>query len=428
MPAHRLSASSTALAEYCLYWARADVERPKTRRRWHVNTAIHFAIAHTIATRETECAFEDARHPDAILSNEDVEFVRVTHETWLREWYEHHSHEDWKTEVAVGVDPITREVRDVPRNGKHRDYSSLGESFIPGTADIVRFDAATSTVYVLDWKSGVSYDLAARPAVDNKQLHTLAVAFALRYGAKHAEVSIAKVRPSRVAVDEGELTIIDIEEHRLWLIETLERLKEAPQAIDGPHCYALFCDHYGTCPATKGKLALVEPSAAVLDDKRHLPIVDDPISIQSVEHARYQYETLRAAQAAVEIRMAACWNAIRQWADDHGGIPLDKSVWKRVNQNRESIDLAVVGATNALEHTLGPVWMGAVEMSTSKKLIEDTARGIAVERAKAGEKITIKAVKDGVLAALRAVGAVKSTAIVRYEEVEIEAPTLPESK
>ncbi len=437
MPAHRFSASASALAEHCLYPFRADIERPKTKRRWHANTAIHFAIEQTITTRNTECAFDEPKHPDAILSETDMELVRTTHETWLREWYEHHKHERWTPEFAIGVDPRTRSTMAVPKSHRRRDYTVLGESYVPGTADIVRYDDQTGTVYIADWKSGVSYDLTARPASENKQLATLAFAFASFYGATRAVVAIAKVRPQRVVIDEAEITRLDLEEHRQWLIDVMDRMPNAPP-IDGPHCYGLYCEHYGTCPATIGALAKVEPSAADLlpsaernieDDPEvlpslrpnphHLPIVSDPNQITSAEHARYQYETLRAAQAAIDSRMAACWDAVRQWADANDGVRLDTMVWKRVTHPRESIDLATVGATNALEHVLGDAWRTAVEMSTSKAAIEKAVRPIVIECAKAGEKITIAGMKRVVLDALRTVGAVKVGTRIAYEEVEL---------
>ena len=428
MPAHHFSASKSALVNLCAWWARPDAPRVPYRKRRDalVGIAVHYALAHTLTTGDIECAFETRKNPTDELSDTEREEVLATHSAWLTQWYELNLDKGWRAEVACGLDPV-RNVTRILETKEHRDYAALGEECVPGTADLVRYVAATRTVYVTDYKAGNGYDLSAKPAAENKQLHTLAASFAAHFGATSAVVAIAKVRPNGVRVDEAVLTFLDLEEHRQWLANTLEAIPTA-EPVEGDHCYALFCDHYGSCPATRGALARVEPSAAVLDDRHHLPIVDDPLSIQSAAHARYQYETLRAAQAAIDNRMAACWNAVRQWADDHDGVPLENSVWKRVQQNRESIDLTVVGATNALEHAFGPVWRNAVEMSTSKKLIEDTARGIAVERTKAGEKITIKAVKDVALMALRAVGAVKSSSIVRYEECERDETALPISK
>lgn len=432
MPAHRFSASSSALASHCLYSFRPDVPRApyRSRRDGIVGTAIHFALAHTIKTGDTECAYEEPNHPDKILSDDEAETVRVVHETWVREWYRHHSSEKWESELAIGVDPTARVATVVPTPGGHRDYSALGESFVPGTADLVRYDAANRTVYLKDFKSSNVWDLAARPAAENKQLATLAVAFATYYGATRAVVSLDLVRTSRVTIDEAELTALDLAEHREWLAERLRLLPTAEPA-DGPHCRALFCSHYGVCPATVGKLAEVEPTATMVlpsaVDRVRLPIVSDPNAITSAEHARYQYETLRAAQAAIDSRMAACWDATRQWADANGGIQLGTMTWRRVTHPRESIDLTVTGATNALEHVLGADrWRDAVEMSTSKKAIEAAVRPIAVERSALGEKVTIKGMKDSVLKALKSVGAVRTSERVAYEEVEsASAETTP---
>lgn len=425
MPAHRFSASASALGEHCLFWARSDTPRApyRSRRDGVVGTAIHFAIAHTIKTNDTECAYEEPRHPDQILHEDEAETVRVTHETWVREWYRHHSSEKWDAEIAIGVDPVARTAKAVPANGEHRDYAALSESFVPGTADMVRYDADTRTVYVHDHKSSAVWDLAARPAAENKQLATLAVAFATFYNATRAVVSLGIVRPDRVRIDEAELTALDLAEHREWLADRL-RVLPAAEPNEGPHCRALMCSHYGMCPATVGKIVEVEPSAAMVlpaGAPTRLPIVDDPNQITSPEHARYQYETLRAAQAMIDSRMAACWRATQQWADDHGGIPLGTMTWKRVTHPRESIDLGVTGATNALEHVLGPDrWRNAVEMSTSKKAIEDAGRPLAIERSATGEKVTIAGLKKRVLEALRAVGAVTVSSRTAYEEVENE--------
>jgi hypothetical protein len=427
MPAHRFSASKSQLADHCIWWARADTPRAPYQRKQRsalVGIACHFAFAKTTELRDESCHVDELVRDEDSLTDDERETVEVTHNTWLIQWYRHQVAAGivWTPELAIGFDPFTSTTKVVPQNGKHRDYDSLGESFVPGTTDIVRFDNATGTVYVTDWKCSNHWDLAARPAAENKQLATLALAFAYHYGAKRAIVALGIARPSGLIFDEAELTSLDLAEHHQWLTDRMDEMPRA-EPVDGPHCFALYCDHYGTCPATKGALAAVAPDpVALLEDKRRLPIIDDPLSFQSPEHARYQYETLRAAQAAIESRMAACWDAVRQYADVNGGVPLPNGmVWKRTIHPRESIELGAVGATNALEYVLGPDhWKKAVEMSATKKSIESAARECAIERATKGEKITIKAVKNATLDALRAVGAVKASQTIRYEEVEKE--------
>lgn len=413
MPAHHFSASKSALAQHCRYPFRSDIPRPPYRKRRDalVGIAIHYAIAHTIDTRDTECAFEDVRD-DETLSDAEVEKVAATHATWLVQWWAHHSHEGWRAEVAIGFAPVSGLTR-VLDTKERRAYDELDDSYVPGTTDIVRYDAETETVYIFDHKSGGGHNLAARPAGENPQLATLAVSFAAHYGAKRAIVGIDKVRPSGVTVDDAPLSPLDLAEHRVWLAEVLAAIPGA-EPIKGPHCYSLYCDHCGTCPATRGALAVVAPPNALDADRVHLPIVTNAAEIQSADHARYQYETLRAAQAA----LAAAWEALRAWADGNGGVPVANGLtWMRRVSARESIDLDVVGATNALEHVLGPAWRTAVEMSTSKTAIERAVRPIALANG-----TPIAALKRQVIDALRVVGAVTAKQSVSYEEIKATDP------
>jgi hypothetical protein len=435
MPSHHFSASKTALAEHCLYSFRPDVLRPPKRpqrRDALVGTALHYAIEITVRTGNTETRLPDWDNEDWILTADEKLHVVQSHETWVNEWWAKHQDAPWLPEQAGGVDPFTRETVHLGKCD-HRDYQLLGDTFVPGTVDAARYDGDSGTLYITDWKSGFGSIDSCAPASANGQLSSLSViqanssAYSV-YPLRRVIVSIVRISPHSLKEDTAELDAFDLAEHREKLKAILLAIPGAPP-VPGPHCRDHFCDQFGSCPATVGALAEVMPEAdgivgSVALEKRRLPIVLASSEIHDAEHAAYQYRTLREAQAVIETRMAAAWNAIREWADGNGGVLVDEStVWQRRVSPRESIDLTVVGATNALEHALGDRWRSAVEMSTTKSAIETAVRPIVAAHnatlENGAKKLTIRAMKDAVLEGLRTVGAVKVSQRVSYEECKI---------
>jgi hypothetical protein len=444
MPSHHFSASKTALAEHCLYSFRADVPRPPKRpqrRDALVGTALHYAIEQTIRTGDKETKLPDWDEEDRILTADEKLHVVQSHETWVGEWWAKHSHEKWVSEIAAGYDPFARQTVHLV-GSDHRDYRLLGDTYVPGTVDAAYYSIdseGNGTLYMTDWKSGFGSIDSCAPASENGQLASLSViqANGSQYAVfpypltqlKRVVVSIVRISPHSLKEDTAELDAFDLAEHRENLKAILLGIPGS-QPVPGPHCRDNFCDQFGSCPATAGALAEVVPETdglvgSVALEKRRLPIVLASSEIQDAEHAAYQYRTLREAQAVIETRMAAAWNAIREWADGNGGVPIDEStVWQRRVSPRESIDLTVVGATNALEHALGDRWRTAVEMSTTKAAIETAVRPLVTAHNAALEngtkKLTIRAMKDSVLDGLRTVGAVKVSQRVSYEECKVE--------
>jgi hypothetical protein len=145
-------------------------------------------------------------------------------------------------------------------------------------------------------------------------------------------------------------------------------------------------------------------------NERRLPIVGSASAIESMDHARYQYLTLRAAKAAID----QAWEAVRIYADQNDGIELgDGRRYVKIEKTRETIDLEGPQHVAAMKAVLGDDATLAIEVSTSKTAIKDAARAAAK---RTGDKIA--SLERKTLDALRAAGAVKTSTSTTYEETE----------
>jgi len=370
--AHRLSGSRIALAMACGYSARADVPLPPRSE----------SAAASAGTLEHS-------HIEATLRDGVLDARSPTHAAWLADWYAAHEHEQWAPEMAFAVDPLSGVGVRLDSDG-HRDYSRTPPGAIPLTLDAVRVEGGV--VHVVDWKTGIQAHTS--PASQNAQLHTGALAVAYAYGAHAARVSIVRISPDGVRVDEAELDAIDLADWRSELAGLVRRIPGA-EPVPGPHCRAGFCAAYGTtCPATTEALDVVSPEPV-----RRLPVVVHPDEIRDGEHASYLYDVYRAASA----RLTALRAALTIYSIEREPIVVGPGVtFGPSTVRRETLSLKSRAAVDALKLELGDAWERAVSVDTSKAGIKLAARAV---KAATGE--TIAAIEARTLDALRAVGAIE---------------------
>lgn len=372
-----ITASRTALASLCSWAFRPDVSLPRgeSSAAAALGTEVHAAI---------ECAIKG--EPVLRASSDAGELYGA----WLHGWWRDSGRDAWRAEVAYVLDPIAGTARE--SGAESRGYTT-DHATIPGTADAVRIEGRTG--YVIDWKTGRE----APPARDNAQLLTLALAMRLAHGLDEVHASIVHVRPDSVSVDPVTFDAFDLDAWQLTLADLVRALPTA-EAKPGPHCRALYCPAHGLCPATSHALAEVQP--------HRLRVVTNAADIESPEHAGALLGLVRMAEA----RASAIKAAVRDWADKHGGVPLDGGrVWRRVDTHREAIDLSVPGAVEAMRAVLGGHADTAIELSTTKAAIGNAARSFAAETGQ-----PIAHVTRDTLNALRDVGATRQTKSTSYLE------------
>lgn len=381
MIAHRISGSKVALVTLCPFPGRADIAPPPRIERDDADegTSDHDAIAHTVETG-------------------DETPKSAKHATWLADFWAERKGDGWQAERAFAVDPETGDAIALPVDREHRDYSACPPGWIPLTVDALLVIGRTAKV--VDWKTGFAAHVA--PAEGNAQLATAALAVARVYGCDRVLVSIVKVGEHDLEEDQAELDALDLEDWRERLL-SIVRTIPGGEPVAGPHCRGHFCDHFGLCPATKGAITEVAP-----EDARRLPIVYEASAITGPEHAARLYAVIRAAKAQID----RVWEALRVYAEQHGGIEVgDGVVWGPRSTRRESIDLSTRASVDALKRELGDDWERAVTLDTSKAAIKRAAASV---KARTGE--TIAAIEERTVAALKSAGAVRVSSSTKFEE------------
>lgn len=406
--AHRLTCSGLALAEHCAYPFRLDAERAvDDPARWAVNNAIHEANAHTITTGNTAFVLTPGRR--AMLTPGEVARAMATHGAWLGDWWADNTTGGWRAEIAFAFSPFTGEHMRLP-SAAHRDYSAAPLGWIPGTADAVRFldglesVEASEDVDAGDWKS-------ARNPPDIEE-NVQIVGLGLGAGARRLRGFIGHTTEEGTALRWSSWDRFDLRAHRERFAEIVAGIPSA-EPRPGPWCRDKFCASYGLCPATAPSLERAAPEA-----KRLLPVVAASSAIESPEHAAELYRVAREARAAFDARYNAVFEALRHYADDHGGIALPGGkTWIKRETTRESIDLTHPEAVAVLGRELGEeAFAAAVTYDTSKAAIK---RAGALIKAKTGEAAV--AVERRTVEALRKIGAVKQTVSTNYDEVKLLA-------
>ena len=398
---HRLTASGVPLALHCAYPFRLDAERAvDDPDRWAPYNAVHEAIAFTI--RSGDLRFSISPELDAVLLPAGRAKAVASHGAWLGDWWADNAAGGWSAELAFAFDPETGEHAAIETSG-HRDYSRVPAGWVPGTADAIRgHDADPRNVDVIDWKSG-----RFAPSVeDNAQLAVLG----LGAGARDVRAAIGHVTEDGTALEWATLNAFDLDDWRARIRDVVRSIPGA-EPVPGPWCRDKFCASYGLCPATAPSLDRAAPEA-----KRMLPVVAASSAIESPEHAAELYRVAREARAAFDARYNAVFEALRHYADDHGGIALPGGkTWIKRETTRESIDLTHPEAVAVLGRELGEeAFAAAVTYDTSKAAIK---RAGALIKAKTGEAAV--AVERRTVEALRKIGAVKQTVSTNYDEVKL---------
>lgn len=401
MTAHSLTCSGLPLALCCAYSFRPDAEHAIDEpSRWAVNNAIHAVFDRTIGTGAEDCAIP--RDMLEHLTDGDVRKVHASHTAWLADWYLDQRDGGWRSEVAFAFDPETgASMRLQPKH--HRDYSGAPPGWIPGTADVIRWNDDLE-VDAIDHKSGHF----APAAEDNAQLAGIALAA----GARSFRGAIG-----HATEDSYTLRWMTLDRFELldWLdrIAAVVRRLPTAEAVPGPWCRERFCRSFGLCPETRGSLERAAPEA-----KRMLPVVAAASAIESPEHAAQILRAVREAKAGFEARYNAIREALRIYADNNGGIAVDGGkVWIKSETTREHIDLSTPEAVRVIGEQLGEEGFALAVThvhEASKSSIKIAARAI-----KERTKEPIANVERRVVEALRAVGAVKVTPSFTYTEKKL---------
>lgn len=309
----------------------------------------------------------------------------------------------WRcAEVALAFDLATGQARELQQEHE-RDYSGLGRTECGGRFDLVRM-RSDGVVVLRDWKMG-RYTWGHRPG-EAFQMRAYGLSVARAYGTssvlvEYAQVDDDGIRRTADLLDEFELAVIAAELRQLY-----ERVSGAPEPPkQGAWCRDAYCPILAVCPATRNTMAEVAQAAEL-----RFPLT---IEFQGPEHVAYALERLEVAKAVLDtIREAA-----KEWARANGPVPMASGkLWGAVQHDgKESIDLSVDGAVEAIEQYLGPFAVAsAIERKTSKSALETTAKKLQTARGE-GVKAT-RALFDR----LRELGALKRGA--PYEAFEEFTP------
>jgi tetrahydromethanopterin S-methyltransferase subunit G len=189
-----------------------------------------------------------------------------------------------EAEAAFAIDVVARTARRLGHN-IGRDYAGaasrlgqpLGESEVPGSADIVGRSRRTGRLTVIDTKSGYQ---DVTPPGDNGQGRFFAAALHLLTG-EDVDFRIAKLKPTgRVWNDEATFTAWDVDVFLDELEEALGRaramrraLPVAPSVHEGDWCG--YCPALDTCPAKTALARTMLETLAPLDVEGAIKAMSD---------------------------------------------------------------------------------------------------------------------------------------------------------
>lgn len=302
---------------------------------------------------------------------------------------------EFLAEASLAYDVETEVVRFLGCN-IGREYGPLGPNEIALTLDTVGL--GDSLAFVADIKTGRSY---VPPAYRNWQLLLGALAVCRWKGLSAARVALIHLREGEELVwDCHELDAFDLASAAVDLRDMVTRIREAeravaqgqtPAVVTGPHCR--YCPSFTGCPAQTALIRQLgdEPGKLAHDVK----------ALLAPETAAKAYHRLRVIKEAVKAIDAAIYGYAQEHPIDLG----DGMEFGPVEKHVESIDAGVARAELAKLH--GPeVAEKACDFETSKAGIERALRSVYETRKAAGEKVTIKALKEEALAAVRDAGGV----------------------
>lgn len=321
-------------------------------------------------------------------------------------------------EVAMALDYDTGEAREIGR-GRNRNYGPLGPTEVAGTADVVAL-LGDDAVYVGDYKVGWGHSRHTPPASRNLQLRALALAMAQLHGRGRAVVELIHVLDDgEVWCDRAELDAFDLDLVGVELQDTADRVDQAreqvgqgqvPEVSMGPWCR--YCPAFASCP---GQTALLRAVAESPSQE-----ADELLALLTPQQAARAYERLQQVKEALK-RVEA---AIHAYAREEP-IPLgDGMVFGPVEASRDAVDGPV--ARQVLVRLYGQeVADAAVEYEASKASIDRGLRRLVEHFKQRGERVTLKALKEEALKAIRAAGGITTTTRVTVREHRA-APALTE--
>ena len=276
----RVTASKVGLLAHCQWYARDEAEwvdtaGPAAER----GTRFHRAIALYINGV-----------PGLPLSVEDDIAAEFAHaKAWVDLAREASGHGPMLAEVALAWDPATdtAEVLHVT----DRDYGKHPGKLC-GTADLVRYDAATATAYVDDWKTGDGS--SAGP-----QLRTLAVMVSRAYRVERVVIAALEVTAAGVReVCQETLDGFELDAIAGELQEQLAAVASA-EPTPGPHCTELYCPARGTCPSGREVVEQIIPTASLVKHRWELAIGSPEHAVWLLDHARLVEQAAKAVRDAV---------------------------------------------------------------------------------------------------------------------------------
>lgn len=322
-------------------------------------------------------------------------------------------HPDTVSELALAYDVATGTARVLGRDlGRH--YPETTPTEFVGSFDYVRLSAGCAVV--VDLKTGLTD--VPHPS-RNAQLRLGALAAARYHGVDSARAGILHAPEGRTpwwswaTLDAFELELVASEmttlADRIGSSRRDVAAGATPRLTVGEHCN--HCPARHGCPARVAMAQRLagEPEKVVLDLKAML----------TPDSAALALARWKAAKKALEEVGAALYAYAAE-----SPIPLgDGRVWGPVTSEREVIDAEA--AWLVLSETFGvDVARKAMTLETSKagvdramKALRESLRGATTRPAGVPEgKITIKALNETALAALRAAGAVTTKTTTQYEE------------
>lgn len=296
----------------------------------------------------------------------------------------------WAAEVAYGWELATGAAREVGRNVGRGYPTRPGELY--GTADLVALSADRQTAFVLDVKTGRGW---MPTAAESAQLRFLAMAACATYGCTSAEVGHLHVREDgstwleRATLDALEL---DLFAEQLRQLHAQVEAREGALA-EGPWCR--YCPAFSSCP-TKAALACASVGAPA------------ELTPQTVAAAWLRMKDVRQVLDRME-------ETLKEYAQQQPVSLGNGMVLGPVETSRDELDGAKVYATMA--RLYGPeVAQASVELDATKKSVDRGVRVVAEQLKAKGEKVTLKALNEKALEAVRQAGGVLTKTRVEVRE------------
>jgi hypothetical protein len=302
----------------------------------------------------------------------------------------------WASEVAFGWHMASGAGREVGRNVGRGYPTKPGELY--GTADLVALSADSTTVHVLDVKTGRGW---MPSAAESAQLRFLAMAACATYGCCQAEVGHLHVREDgTVWLEKASLDALELDLFAVQL-RTLQATVQAREGrlAEGPWCR--YCPAFASCPA---KVALACAS------------VDAPAQLtpETAAAAWLRMKEVRQVLDRVE-------EVLREYATNTP-IPLGNGLQVvAAESSRDELDGAKVYAVMARLYG-AEVAQASVDLEASKRSLDRAVRMVAEAARARGEKVTLKALSAETLEAVRQAGGLTTrTRVDVRERREVES-------